>query len=578
MTLSRSKRTIWLLKGGLVVASFVLFVATAMLYVSQARQGALLAATVRSSGWVAYQAHLELVKTEAAFAKTSIVPTADGLAQLRMRLEILRSRLPLLYNSDEGRLLRGVLDIEPQVRDYEMRVDRILAEVESLDPEEGDTGQHLRDLGETLEPLGRLLHGTLMQTVAYNQEIFRRERELSRTPGVVPLVLLFISGASLAMLLFFQARSDRLRLDQLVAAQTALAAMEENLRAVIQSVPASMVVINPVDDSVSFFNSTAATLISPDLEDPGWRRLVRSARDSSNDVNGRQWGYLSMAYTRPDGAIVSLRGSFCDVIWEQRPQQLLVLVDTTRVRNAELQLMQAAKLATLGEMATAIAHELNQPLAVIKMAVANAKRLLDSMEGGEPVTVKLDRISAQVDRAKRITDQVRRYGRMPTEQQQLFSLRNSVETAMGFVADQYRAADIRLLINAEVAPELSVFGEPTMFEQVIVNLLVNAHDAFESGRTIRAPVVRVGIRQCGEMALVEVQDNAGGISGDMLNRLFEPFATTKPADKGTGLGLSLARSVIRDMGGVITGENVDGGARFSITLPTSTASLSRDAA
>lgn len=562
----------------MIIASVVLFVATVLLYVSQARQGALLTATVRSSGWVTYQAHIELVKTEAAFATTSIIPTNDGLRALQMRLEILRSRLPLLYNSDEGRLLRGVLDIEPQVRDYEIKIDRILEEVETLDAEDGDSGRRLKELGATLEPLGRLLHSTLMQSVAYNQEIFRREKELAQATGIVPLVLLFISGTALGLLLFFQARNDRLRLDQIVQAQSTLKAMEENLRAVIQSVPACMVVIDPADDSVSFFNSSAASLISTSPDDPGWHRLVRGARDASNDMSGRQWGYLSMAYTRPGGEIVSLRGSFCEVLWQQRPQQLLVLVDTTRVRNAELQVMQAAKLATLGEMATAIAHELNQPLAVIKMAVANAKRLLEPIEGGEPVAVKLDRISAQVDRAKRITDQVRRYGRMPTEQHQLFSLRTAVEMAMSFVTEQFRAADIRLSIQADVPADVSVFGEQTMFEQVIVNLLVNAHDAFETSSTNRLRAVRVTVRREGEQAFVEVEDNAGGISPEMLARLFEPFATTKTAEKGTGLGLSLARSVVRDMGGAIIGENAENGARFVISLPSSLASASRDAA
>lgn len=578
MILSRNNRTIFLLKAGLITASVVLFVATVMLYVSQARQAGLLTATVRSSGWVAYQAHIELVKTEAALGTLSVVPTEQGLKALGMRLEILRSRLPLLYSSDEGRLLRGVLDIEPQVRDFELKLDHILDEVDHLDAEDGDTATRLRDLRATLEPLGRLLHSTLMQTVAYNQEIFRREKELAQATGVVPLVLLFISGAALALLLFLQARSDRLRLNQLVAAQSTLKAMEENMRAVIQSVPACMLVIDPLDDTVSFFNSSAAALISTSPEDPGWQRLVRGARDAANDMSGRQWGYLSMAYTRPDGAIVSLRGSFCEVLWQQRPQQLLVLVDTTRVRNAELQVMQAAKLATLGEMATAIAHELNQPLAVIKMAVANAKRLLEPLQGGEAVAVKLDRISAQVDRAKRITDQVRRYGRMPTEQHQLFSLRNAVEMAMGFVTEQFRAAEIHLSIQGDLSTEVAVFGEQTMFEQVVVNLLVNAHDAFEESSSNQARAVRVTVRREDEQAFVEIQDNAGGISPDMLARLFEPFATTKSAEKGTGLGLSLARSVVRDMGGAISGDNVEGGARFVISLPTALASTVRDAA
>ncbi len=550
-----------------------------MLYQSQARQASLMMETVRSSGWNAYQAHIELLKTETAFAKSALAPSEAGLQALHLRLEILRSRLPLLYTSGDGHLLRSVIDTEPQVREYEAKLDQLLDVVETLDAEDDKTAARLHELSSgVLEPLGRLLHATLVQAIGYNQEVFEREKELARAPGVVPLVLLFISGAALGLLLFVQARSDRFRLNQIVEAQATLKAMEENLRAVIQSVPACMLVVDPVDDKVSFFNSSAAVLISTSADDPGWQRLVRAARDAANDMTARQWGYLSVTHTLPDGQIVSLRGSFCDVLWQERPQQLLVLVDMNQVRNAEFQVVQATKLAALGEMATAIAHELNQPLAVIKMAVANAKRLLEPVEGGEPVVGKLDRISAQVDRAKRITDQVRRYGRMPTEPRQTFGLRNAVELAMGFVTEQFRAADIHLSIQTDVSPDVAIFGEPTMFEQVIVNLLINAHDAFETSASVRPRAVRVTLQSEDERARIEVQDNAGGVSPDILERLFEPFATTKSADKGTGLGLSLARSVVRDMDGTISVENVDGGARFVIMLPTANVCAVRDAA
>ncbi|MCK0207887.1 ATP-binding protein [Starkeya koreensis] len=581
MILSHNRRPIGLLKLGLVITSVALFLATGMLYVSQTRQQGLLTATIRSSGWVAYQAQLEFVKTEAEFAKLSLVPTRDGLRELVLRLEILRSRLPVLYDSDEGRVLSGIVDTKDLTQPLEATLDSVIDEVGALDAEDGETASRLRSIDTRLTPLGQVLQRILLESVAYNQEIFRRERALAETPGVVPLVLLFICGGCLALVLYLQGRRDRLRLGEILEAQNAIRAMESNLRAVIQAVPACVAVIEPESGRVSFFNSTAASLVSADPADPAWLHFVQAVHEAAGEAGRTKWGMLSMAYLRSPGQFVSLRGTICDVLWERRHQQLIVLADTTQVRSAELQVMQAAKLATLGEMATAIAHELNQPLAVIKMAVANARRLLEPMSGGEAVLAKLERISSQVDRAKRITDQVRRYGRMPSEQLLPFSLRHAVELAVSFVAEQYRAANIRLTIEPGFPMEVLVFGEQTMFEQVMVNLLINARDAFEARDAGAGPASREVTLSLGcvaEQVVISIQDNAGGVSEEMLPRLFEPFSTTKSTDKGTGLGLSLARSVVRDMNGTISVENVGAGARFIIALPFSPPVLGRNAA
>lgn len=576
---NRKERHLGALSIALIVTTIILFVATGILYLSQSRQRASLTATIRSSGWVAYQAQLEYVKAEAEIDRAALSPTPEALQNVGLRLEILRSRLPLLYNSDEGRLLQNFVRSKSEVQKFEVQLDGMLDRVPTLQPNAPSTSDTLRGFAEDLRPLGGALQNVLMRSVAYNEELFRRERAAADTPVIVPLVLLFISGASLGFVLFLQARRDRRRLDTVIDAQAAVVAMEENLRSIVAAVPACMIVVDPAENAVNFVNSHAALLIDPSPFHPEWRRFIRAALEAAGDDVGQTFGALSMAYSRPQGDVVSLRGSLCRVIWEGRPQMLVVLVDTTAIRNAELQVMQAAKLATLGEMATAIAHELNQPLAVIKMAVANAKRLVLNGASSDLVRAKLDRISAQVDRAKRITDQVRRYGRMPSEEAAPFQVRQALDLAVGFVVEQYRESDIRLSIDNDVPAEITVAGVQTMFEQVIVNILINARDAFE-GRTSRFDFRMVSVRaRCrGPEVIIEVEDNAGGIADDMLARLFEPFSTTKPADKGTGLGLSLARSVVRDMDGTITAENRPGGARFIVALPIGSTSHAQDAA
>jgi len=183
-----------------------------------------------------------------------------------------------------------------------------------------------------------------------------------------------------------------------------------------------------------------------------------------------------------------------------------------------------------------------------------------------------------VDRAKRITDQVRRYARMPSDQTGSFSCRHAVELAAGFIAEQYRAAGIRISLEQEVSPELMLAGDQTMFEQVIVNLLVNARDAYDTvQRDTRQAVVAVRTQLRGADLLIEVEDDAGGIREDIIGQIFDPFCTTKSADKGTGLGLSMARNVVRDMNGTIVASNIKGGARFTITIPVDRG-LSQDVA
>ncbi|MPT21813.1 MAG: hypothetical protein E2577_01700, partial [Starkeya sp.] len=292
MILARNSRSPGLLKLGLVVASIALFLATSLVYVLQTRQQAFLTATIRSSGWVAYQAQLEFVKTQAEFAKLAIVPSTLGMDKLMLRLELLRSRLPLLYDSDEGRVLSDIVDTRGPTQIFEARLDQIIDEVGKLDPEDGGTARELKRLSQQLEPLGEALQTILMQSVAYNQEIFQRERAMAQRPGALPLVMLFVSGACLAAVLILQARRDRLRLNEVREAQAALAAMEENLRAVIQAVPACVVVADPDTDKVNFINPSAAALVSPSLDDPAWPRFVRAIRAAAGEPDTRRWGAL----------------------------------------------------------------------------------------------------------------------------------------------------------------------------------------------------------------------------------------------------------------------------------------------
>lgn len=335
--------------AALIVTTLGLFLATGMLYVTQTQHRALLSATVRSSGWVAYQAQLEFVKTQGQFEIAMLRPSRRALDELQFRLELLRSRLPLLYDSDEGRLLQEVAAQKDVLQAFERTLDATIDSLPDTSPSAPETVARLRGAYYELEPLGRVLQKVLMQSIAYNEEIFRREREVAASPAIVPFALLFVSGTCLVAILFMDGRRDRQRLADVTAAKAEVTAVQDNLRAIIEAMPIGTIIVDPDGDQVRFINPSAAALVDPSPDHPEWRRLIRAAFEAAIDENGRKTGTLSMAFAKPLGDIVSLRGAVCGVIWEGRPQILILLTDTSRVRNAELQLMQAAKLATLGD-------------------------------------------------------------------------------------------------------------------------------------------------------------------------------------------------------------------------------------
>lgn len=241
--------------------------------------------------------------------------------------------------------------------------------------------------------------------------------------------------------------------------------------------------------------------------------------------------------------------------------------DVTEFRRSENQLIQASKMATLGEMATGVAHELNQPLGVIRMAADNCKRRIEKGScDPEYLTRKFSRISEQTERASKIIDHMRVFGRKAEGKLQPFDLCASVKEAASLAGAQLQTLDIGLEVDLP-DETVSVVGEKVIFEQVLLNLVSNARDAIESqeGQTHHIEIsVKIGSDGKG---IVKVQDTGGGIPEEIQDKLFEPFFTTKEPGKGTGLGLSISYGTIEGMSGTLTAKNQGRGACFTISLP-----------
>lgn len=232
------------------------------------------------------------------------------------------------------------------------------------------------------------------------------------------------------------------------------------------------------------------------------------------------------------------------------------------------QLIQSSKLATLGEMATGVAHELNQPLNVIRMAAQNIKRKVAKNDAdNEYLNDKLDKISGQVVRAAAIIDHMRIFGRKSGSEPTHINPVDSVNSVLEMLGEQLRLSGIYVKIDADDNCR-KILGHEVQMEQVMLNLLSNARDAL-LGRGGIDRNITISIADMGAEDKVEIVvcDNGGGIPTESLKRLFEPFYTTKEVGKGTGLGLSISYGIISEMGGEITAENINDGACFTVTVP-----------
>ncbi|MEO1846444.1 MAG: ATP-binding protein, partial [Pseudomonadota bacterium] len=274
----------------------------------------------------------------------------------------------------------------------------------------------------------------------------------------------------------------------------------------------------------------------------------------------------SFEVKRADGMVVLIK--------EQRLSDgntIRIISDITTQKRTQVELIQAGKMATLGEMSTGVAHELNQPLSVIRMATENT---LERMEEGnvDPnyLRGKLTRISNQIERASTIINHMRIFGRKSELTPSKVDLRKVVEDALSLFGEQLR---LREIIIERDLPEAcrEVQGHAVQFEQVVLNLLGNARDAIEVNRQGPGEPRRIALKVedtgLGDKIKVTVEDSGGGISESIINHIFEPFFTSKDPGKGTGLGLSISYGIICDWGGTIEAENKGNGACITITLP-----------
>jgi len=229
-------------------------------------------------------------------------------------------------------------------------------------------------------------------------------------------------------------------------------------------------------------------------------------------------------------------------------------------------LLRSAKLASLGEMATGLAHEINNPLAIISAEQTNISDELRDLElredARETLAESVARCKRQVARCGEITAKMLQFGRKTETVLQPTQVEPVLREIVLLLERRARAngAQLRVVVEPGIPPALLDSNE---LEQVLANLVNNALDA-----TGKGGLITVSARREGKEALLEVADNGAGIAPEDLDRIFQPFFTTKPVGKGTGLGLAVVYGVVQGWGGSIQVESVPGaGTRFSIRIP-----------
>jgi C4-dicarboxylate-specific signal transduction histidine kinase len=237
------------------------------------------------------------------------------------------------------------------------------------------------------------------------------------------------------------------------------------------------------------------------------------------------------------------------------------------LREKQEQLVQAGKLATLGELTTGVAHELNNPLNNIGLFIGNAVDLIAlgmTDQNPERILQELHNAMQQVRKATEIISHLRTFGRAASVSREPVGITQVIWRALSLMQEQLRLRqiEVKLLVPEE---EVIVIGNAIQLEQVFINLLTNARDAMvHSARKI----ITIECTKQANMVDIRFCDTGPGIPAGLEQRIFDPFFTTKEVGTGTGLGLSITYGIIKEHQGTIVVENCpDEGALFLIQLP-----------
>ena len=281
-----------------------------------------------------------------------------------------------------------------------------------------------------------------------------------------------------------------------------------------------------------------------------------------------------LLHRRRDGSTLKVNFHARLSRYRGRPSIIAAVWDITEKLEKHAMLIQAGKMATVGEMATGIAHELNQPLNVLRLG---CDYLVKKTRSGQVLSLEdlgnvTKEFTASIERATRIINHLREFGRKSDETMTPTDVNMPVQSMFTLLGTQLSARDIRfdLDLQENLPP---ILGDPNRLEQVFINLVLNARDAMlaeERKIASKGPTKVITIRSGleNQHVVITVADTGPGVPESLRLKIFEPFFTTKESGEGTGLGLSISYGIVREHGGTIEVQpGPEGGALFRVSFP-----------
>ena len=405
--------------------------------------------------------------------------------------------------------------------------------------------------------------------------------------------LLVIAGGLLGLQVVSTLRADRryaTLLEREVAAQTrslmdslaATAAAEHNVRSLMEAVPDAIVVLDP-EGRVLDQNPSARAMVAvhpPPGTPPGHSAFesldrhaaahVRTNLDAAFRGEGRRF---EVPFTHTDGGMGMRSVIYAPVREGGKIRKVLALVrDVSEQRRTDAQLQQAEKLAAMGQLVSGVAHEINNPAAIISGFAETL--LLGDMDEEQRDMVRMIRDEAQ--RIGRITSNLLAFARSGGKERGLVDLNDIVQRT--FALRSYYLTTLNILVKLDLDPDSPrTWANGSEMQQLLLNLLINAEQALLTVPPPRSIVLRT--RTVDQNVLLQCVDTGPGVAPELRSKIFDPFFTTKPEGVGTGLGLSICYGIARDHGGSIWVDSTPGaGATFTVSLPRDPRAAPRPAA
>ncbi|MES0363581.1 MAG: ATP-binding protein, partial [Desulfobacteria bacterium] len=325
----------------------------------------------------------------------------------------------------------------------------------------------------------------------------------------------------------------------------------------------------------SFYGYSKEDLLKMPFTELGYEEDAEEIMLDFKNVVGQQ-SILSpkKRHRRKDGGLSYLNIHVCHAKYMGKDALIATTTDVTESLQKEAQLTQASKMATLGEMATGVAHELNQPLSAIQIGTdffGNMVKQGWKIPSDEMVTVS-EQMGEQVARAVGIINHLREFGRKAEIQPEKVDINQPLNGVFTLLSQQLKLRGIKVRLNLkENLPP--IMGDSNRLEQVFIDLIINSRDSMEekqhrAGDADVDSILTVRSFQEDGQVVVTITDTGLGISDEAKSRIFEPFFTTKEVGKGTGLGLSISYGIVKDYNGTIEVESeVDKGTTFKIAFP-----------